>query len=554
MILKRVVLKNFKRFETLTFELPGHTVIAGPNNMGKTTLLQAIAAWDVAFRIWKQLNNFQRRGGGYQYAPIARQAFSAVSLRQFDLLWCQRKTNPPIEIQLEFDHGVPVNMEIWHDTTEQIKVHPSASVEPSDVKSLALSTVFVPPMTGLSNEERLYAREETIDDLLAQGRPGEVLRNLLVKAHQTAAWPKLQEAMKRLFHYELLPPVVGASIVAEYRRSGSNITYDIASAGSGFQQVLMLLTFLHTRPGSILLLDEPDAHLHVILQDAIYGELRSVAASTGSQLVIATHSEVIIDSVDPRELCLMYGTPKLLATTEERTALIQSLGVLSHTDIMLAEGAPGVLYVDDYTDMDALRAWARVLGHKADELLTTRLLWKARVIQQRDGASGIQAKDHFEALQLVKPGLPGLQLLDGDAHIGLQQMPMTGSGLQRLRWKRYEIESYLIQPRPLEEFVRRQIGEVGADSAVADMRGHMTGVFRQQYMDDPLHPEVLVESYLATTKARRDILPPIMEAAGLHTMPYSRYHEIAALMRPEEIHPEVIEKLDGICRAFGVEP
>ena len=36
----------------------------------------------------------------------------------------------------------------------------------------------------------------------------------------------------------------------------------------------MLLTFLNTRPGSVLLLDEPDAHLHVILQDAIYGELR----------------------------------------------------------------------------------------------------------------------------------------------------------------------------------------------------------------------------------------------------------------------------------------
>ncbi len=447
MILTRVVVKNFKRFDELTFDLPGHTVIAGPNNMGKTTLLQAIAAWDVTFRIWKQLNNFQRRGGGYQYAPVARQSFSAVPLRQYDLLWSQRRTNQPIEIQLEFDQGEPVNMEIWHDTTEQIKVHPSASAEPATVKPLTVSTVFVPPMTGLSREEPLYARDETVDDLLAQGRPGEVLRNLLVKAHQSDAWTTLQEAMKRLFNSELLPPVVGANIIAEYRQPGSATSYDIASAGSGFQQVLMLLTFLHTRPGSILLLDEPDAHLHVILQDAIYGELRSVAAATGSQLIIATHSEVIIESVDPRELCLMYGNPKLLSTTEERTRLIQSLGVLTHTDIMLAEAAPGVLYVDDYTDMDVLRAWARVLGHKADDLLTTRLLWKARVIQQREGASGIQARDHFDALQLVKPNMPGLQLLDGDAHQGMQQTAMTGAGLQRLRWKRYEVESYLVHPR-----------------------------------------------------------------------------------------------------------
>ena len=39
---------------------------------------------------------------------------------------------------------------------------------------------------------------------------------------------------------------------------------DIASAGSGFQQVLMLLAFLNTRTGSpCCLLDEPDAHLHM---------------------------------------------------------------------------------------------------------------------------------------------------------------------------------------------------------------------------------------------------------------------------------------------------
>jgi hypothetical protein len=432
-------------------------------------------------------------------------------------------------------------------------VRPSKDVDYYSAKLFDVRTVFVPPMSGLLPEEPLYAIPAFIDARLAQGRPGEVLRNLLVAAHQGSAWQPLQQAIKRLFNYELLPPAVGANIVAEYTRPGTPATYDIASAGSGFLQVLMLLTFLHTRPGSILLLDEPDAHLHVILQDAIYGELRSVAAANGSQLLIATHSEVIIESVDPRELCLMYGKPKLLSTTEERTKLIQSLGVLTHTDIMLAENAPGVFYVDDYTDMDVLRAWARVLNHKVESLLTTELLWKARVIQQRDGATGIQAKDHYEALQLVKPGLPGLQLLDGDAHVGLQSLPITGTGLQRLRWKRYEIESYLLHPRALEAFVRKQLGD-DAEQAIADMRAHLLSLFQQSFLDDPMHPVTLVENYLVTTKARRDVIPAVLQAAGLHTISYTRFHEIAALMTPEEIHPEVKEKLDGICRAFGVEP
>ena len=119
------------------------------------------------------------------------------------------------------------------------------------------------------------------------------------------AWAAIQESIRKLFGYELLiPDANGPYIRAEYRMTKGGMALDIASAGSGFQQVLMLLTFLNTREGSVLLLDEPDAHLHLILQDAIYHELRAVAALHRSQLVIATHSEVIINSVEPRELCV----------------------------------------------------------------------------------------------------------------------------------------------------------------------------------------------------------------------------------------------------------
>src|SRR5204862_6070707 len=148
-------------------------------------------------------------------------------------------------------------------------------------------------------------------------------------------WASLQDSIRRLFGFELDPPdATGANILAEYRERADGPRLDVASAGSGFQQVLMLLTFLHTRPGAVLLLDEPDAHLHMILQDAIYGELRSVAMRQHSQLVIATHSEVIINTVEPRELCAMLDQPRMLADSQEKVRLIQSLGVLTNTDIL----------------------------------------------------------------------------------------------------------------------------------------------------------------------------------------------------------------------------
>ena len=86
---------------------------------------------------------------------------------------------------------------------------------------------------------------------------------------------------------------------------GREVRLDIASAGRGFQQVLLLLALLNTRPGAVVLLDQPDAHLHPTLQDAIYRELRSAATRQASQLIAATHSGVLINAATPSELIAM---------------------------------------------------------------------------------------------------------------------------------------------------------------------------------------------------------------------------------------------------------
>jgi ABC-type ATPase involved in cell division len=550
-MIERVTIRRFKKFQEVIFNIPGHVVIAGPNNTGKSTVLQAIAAWDLALNRWKQKNDFQFHKGGYAKVPITRQAFSAVPLRAFDLLWRDRTYSGTIEIEICHKSGWAITMELIADSTEQVYVRPKNDVSPHIVRNADIQAVYVPPMSGLGTEEPVYQLPK-VNHLLGQSKPGEVLRNLLVQAHQSAAWEILQESISRLFHYELIPPdSSGAHIIAEYRSRPGGPTFDIASAGSGFQQVLMLLTFLHTRPGAVLLLDEPDAHLHVILQDAIYGELRSVAAKRGSQLIMATHSEVIIDSVEPSELCMLLDQPRILESAIERGRLSDSLGYLTHTDIMLAVTAPGILYVEGYTDINILTEWAKILGHPAYETLTTRLFWKPTVWEPRPGASGVKARDHYEALRLVRPDLPGLILLDGDDERNITETAISGQGLQRLRWRRYEIESYLVHPKALERFVEREVGPgVLSEQARKDMLAYMERTFTGEFIEHPLDPHPLVDAYLQQKKARTEVIPPILDAAGLQGFPYPRFNEIAAVMLPDEIHPEVKEKLDAIQKAF----
>ena len=551
MKINKATIRNFKCFKEETFLLDDNIVIAGPNNCGKTTLLQAIATWSLALERWCELNDYQRHRGAYSKAPISRQAFYSVPLRAFDLLWNERVLDNGIEIELTCDNtAIPV--EVLADSSEQAYVRPSNSIE---VGALIWNVnnfpkpVFVPPMTGLSTEEPVY-QQPKINQLLGQGKPGDVLRNLLVETHNNQnAWERLTKSIHNMFGYKLLPPNTdGPNIIAEYQHNKTNARFDIASAGSGFLQVLMLMTFLNSRPGTVLLLDEPDAHLHVILQDGIYTELRAAAKANGSQLIIATHSEVVINAVDPRELCALVGAPKKLIEDTEKSSLLRSLSALSNMDIVLALEKKNILYVEGHTDLSMLQAWAKILDHRIKDFLA-RPFWKPTVSETRTGGRGIKAQDHFESLLLAQEDTRGVQVSDRDGNENTPDSSTAFDGrLLKLCWRRYEIENYLIHPDVLARFIGETVGSNAAlaktDAMQAEMRKHLPG----DVVDEPLEDgDVLID-----TKIRKSILPGILDTAGLPSLPYTRYAEIAAVMLPDEIHPEITEKLNAIADHFNL--
>jgi hypothetical protein len=546
--LRRVTVRNFKRFgQETVFDLPGHVVLVGPNNSGKTTFLQAVATWAFAYDFWQRRVGDKNPRAAFQKVPIARQAFASVPLKGFDALWSERSLVATIEVNVDLEDGQSLGIEISPDTTEQAMVRPKWVPKRQHLPTVP-DVVYVPPMTGLSVEEPVFQAPK-IAQLLAQGRPGEVIRNLLLAASRDElTWRPLTDAMHRMFGYELVPPdATGPDIVADYKRSADGPRFDIASAGSGFQQVLMLMTFLTTRPGSVLLVDEPDAHLHVILQNSIYQELKRFAAQRGSQLVLATHSEVIVNSVDPTEITMLLSDrPTPLVDKAQRNQLATALRVLPNADIMLARLAPGILYLEGNTDLSILKEWSRILDHPVRKLFDSPyFLWRPTVWEVADGVAGIKSRQHFEALQLVQPELRALELLDGDSAGQQQSTPVTGQGYQKLRWKRYEVESYLVHPAVLQRFAAENVGEAGAEALMKHLHDNMP----PRLLSEPLADLPM----LTSSKARTELLPPALAAAGFVDLPYTEYFRIASMMRPEEIHPEVREKLDGIVAAFGLQ-
>ncbi len=553
-MIREVVLRRFKRFEEQRFPLSGNVVLAGQNNSGKTTVLQAISAWSLAFQQWRLLNDINKHGGAYSRKPLARQAFNAVPLRSFDLLWHDRASNAPIEIEVFFEDGGSLCMEIIPDSTEQIYVRPRRDAARELVQRDLVPVTYVSSVDGLEIEEPAH-NPDWIATLMGRQRPGSILRNLVLDVSRGLAWERLCDSVRRLFGVELLvPQTMGGAIISEFQKQGETLSLDIMNAGSGFHQVLLLLSTLYTRPGAVLLIDEPDAHLHVFLQDTIFSELRSVAAESNSQILIATHSEVIFRSVPPERLLVMMGTPRRISDNTEREQLARAMGVLEQVDIVQAMQAPGIMYFEGYTDLNLLRAWATKLQHPALAYLDRTPFWKPLVWQARDMAGGIRADDHYNALKLVRDDLTAIRLIDMDGRsrgIPADVAPRPAR-MNKIAWTLYESESYLVHPVVLARFVGSHPEANGEDAVRAFFENALGHELYERFRENPFDPPPLVKTYLSTTKARTEIIGGVLNGAGIHGFSYTDFDRIAGVMEPSEIHPEVIEKLDFIQAAFGL--
>jgi len=426
--------------------------LAGPNNSGKTTLIQALSAWAFALERW-------RTGRGAAGAvrrigqPITRRDVTALPLGHFNLLWTERATNwrnkdvdrggkvgrsRPIRISVE---GVPAGgvtwklaMEFRYQGPEQIYANP-VDIGNLSQEALDLGVAYCPAFSGIGAEEPRF--DPGYRNLrIGEGKPGDVLRNLLLDiAGDEETWNALVRNIWDLFSIRLKKPEYDFSrpfILCEYEENGAS--YDLASAGSGLHQTLLLFAFVYGRQGAVLLVDEPDAHLHVWLQTRVFGRLRALAQDRNRQLILATHAETILSNADPAEILSFVGPPHRLAGKTERDALLTAVRHVSPLDLLLAEQGQAVLYCEGETDKSILEAWAKQLNHPA------AVFFKNPFVHILSGRKPREARHHLFWLRAVQKDIRGLVLLDGDNR-NEDRHDIGAKSVDIFTWKRYEIEN-----------------------------------------------------------------------------------------------------------------
>ncbi|MBI5524995.1 MAG: AAA family ATPase [Deltaproteobacteria bacterium] len=565
-MLTRLRIRNFKRFGEADVELGQSVVFIGPNNSGKTTALQALALWNVGLRRWNERREGKTSPEKRPGVTINRRDLIAIPVPDANLLWRNlhvrdvRRTNGKQETQnirvevvvdgvaggkgwscgFEFDYA---NEESFYCRPLRLSEDKAPQRMPVPAEAADTRFAYLPPMSGLAATEPKWETGR-INVLLGEGQTAQVLRNLCCQIYEQPdprpAWKDVCAHIESLFGARLQPPQFikerGEITMTFGDRSGCVL--DLSSAGRGLQQTLLLLAHLYANPKTVLLLDEPDAHLEVLRQRQIYQLLTDVASSQGSQVIAASHSEVVLNEAANRDVVIAFvGRPHRIDDRGQQ--VVKALTDIGFDHYYQADLNGWVLYLEGATDLAILRAFARVLAHPVARhlerpfvhYLTTNLPTRAR--------------EHFFALQEARTDLVGLALFDR-----LEKPLHSGTSLTESMWQKREIENYLCQEEVLVAYARHEQPD--------DLFGRAEAARREQLMRECISEvtEALAtlnrpSPWSAEIKASNEFLDPVFERffrkVGLpNLLRKTDFHVLAGFVPKEKLDPEITAKLDEI--------
>ena len=336
-MIKSVTLHQFKRFETQEIKIPSKKInfLSGPNNSGKSTLLHALAVWNFCvFVIRQNRGDIALHVGSVKSGVgISYHDFSPINLPDLKHLWHDNKSQLPnsrtysLTIEVEWEHP-----EEGHHSLA-ISLSLAGERLYTKVKNTTLSScsalpriVYLPPIAGLVANEPFATTAER-NAMLGRGLAGSILRNILYDLQKinkgakealkrlkgkekefikrafvdSDPWEVMQSILRDKFNFELAvhdyDENYNTAIKVETKStSEGKAKRDLMVEGTGVLQWICVYAYAVRREMDILLLDEPDAHLHPKLQRDMVDELHNILRRDKKQVFIATHSSEILDN------------------------------------------------------------------------------------------------------------------------------------------------------------------------------------------------------------------------------------------------------------------
>ena len=463
-MLSQIHLERFKKFEDVRIQLRPFTVLMGENSSGKTTVLQAI---NLALNTLATHDFVDTSSGKLKIKPkgIGTTAFPGVNLADIKELFYAKVHRGGSErgakgarIELIDDKNNLYRIQIT-SLFGSFNIKCTSEVEElSNAPDLhTKEPLYISGFLGLRlSEERAYPR--VLQDRLRAGQISAIIRNLLLdtKTKSANAYKRLVQRLAKDFDFYLDDDISydeekDLVVRANYKDTigKSSITLDFNSSGSGFMQILQILAPIYLycpNYASVVLLDEPDAHLHTNLQSTLARALREIQQELGIQIIISTHSTSIIRAADPSEVVpisayLPLNEPLVSSYDVEQ----QITNRIDTYDLGKSVISGKILFLED-ANTAVLEAFDKAAGTKCFSGANTTPVLRGK---GKDDKSPFTLNDVLK--EFIKTDVEIHFVRDGD---GLDenwraelQAFANSHNVKLHQLKRHEIENYLLQPK-----------------------------------------------------------------------------------------------------------
>lgn len=408
--IKSIRMTRFKQLKEFDLDLEDTTVLIGSNNAGKSSVLQALHFAVAVAQTAKLVGEGVRWGADrfelsfnpaqLLYSPVADVLSLALGGNLVEAAAEQ------IEIEIARLDGTNCVVALRRGRNRNIQVSLRGRILGERLMDLTRPyTVYAPGLAGIAKEER-YMSPGVVSRVVARGDANLVLRNVLlmirdaelrekdeltpiwkeeyqkgmeaykaengdrpvpVLIRQTqykGPWARFQSDMRALFPGIIIEISFDRDqdeTIDVFFKQPKGPRLPIDAAGTSILQASQILAYISLFRPEVLILDEPDSHLHPNNQRALCDLITGLAESRGFRALLSTHSRHVLDSLKDRaKVVWINGGKKVDYDILSTPAMLLELGALDSVDYF-ANGHLTCLFATEDSKKESIDALTALL-------------------------------------------------------------------------------------------------------------------------------------------------------------------------------------------------
>jgi predicted ATPase len=465
-VLQSIRIQTFKSVTDLTLDLSRVNLLVGSNNAGKSSVLQALQfAVSIAQSATLEGTEWEndRLSGTLSseqlvYSPLRDvQALAAGGrLRQ--------SVATAIRLTLSSRAEGQCSLSVRRGKNRNIAVEVIGRALGERLSDLQNPfSVFVPGLAGIPAYEE-FRNSGLVRRAAARGDANSVFRNVLWLLHQDqVAWAQFVADLQALFpstnltlHFD---PNIDEHINARVDVGGVDLPVD--ASGTGVLQAVQILAYVNVYKPAVLILDEPDSHLHPDNQRKIARLLYTLAERRNFQVILSTHSRHVLDAFSDLDARVHWlGGAMRLNEPIDRVNILLELGALDAGDRLRNGATPWVVLTED-DDIAGLRALLEASGASQDDYA----LWSYRGCTKTDAALALAAfiREHASGTRILLHRDRDYRSNEACEEFAQR---MRDAGLEAFVTGGVDVESHFLDPQHVHHLLSSV--DVGAASAMIE--------------------------------------------------------------------------------------